>query len=151
MNIPLLAGCTSLMLTLCAQAEVSYQRDIKPVWDARCAACHGSQSPEPAAWEQGKDQYKQRWIGPRMDSYDALYQYVTGSKPGALMRQLDNGMHNGKGKPGGMYTFLGDTEQERQANLALFQRWIGTEVWASKLWYDKPGTIKLDAPLALPR
>jgi len=37
-----------LSVLLCVPAfaaDVTYQKDILPVWDAQCSACHGASSP----------------------------------------------------------------------------------------------------------
>lgn len=48
------------------------------------------------------------------------------------MRRLDDGKGSGSGKPGNMYQYLGETEEERQINLNVFKSWIGN--WSLKTW-----------------
>lgn len=114
-----------------AEAPATYSQDIRPLWQARCSSCHGAASPYLGQWQAAKDDYKKRQIGPRMDSYAELLHFVGWPQSGALMRQLDDGTGNGKGKPGDMYRHLGDDETERQANLARFKRWLGPGAWST--------------------
>jgi hypothetical protein len=51
-----------------------------------------------------------------------------------MMRRLDDGQNSKDGKPGNMYQYLGDDEQERQKNLAVFKGWIGN--WSLKRWAE---------------
>jgi hypothetical protein len=50
------------------------------------------------------------------------------------MRRLNDGKNRKDGKPGNMYVFLGDTEEERQRNLELFKKWVG--YWTLKRWHE---------------
>jgi hypothetical protein len=63
-----------------------------------------------------------------------LVSFVGWPNSGALMRRLDDGKGSKNGKPGNMYQHLGSDEQERQVNLVLFKKWIGT--WNLKRWAD---------------
>jgi len=49
---------------------------------------------------------------------------------GALMRRVDDGASKEDKKPGNMYQHLGDSDAERQQNLALFKAWVGN--WTQK-------------------
>lgn len=121
-----------------AHAEsVTYSQQIQPLWQARCAACHGSTSVYWGQWQQNKYAYKKQNKGPRMDSYAELLHFIGWPQTGSLMRQLDDGQSNGKGKPGGMYQHLGNDEAERQANLQLFKAWVGEDAWSGKHWQPK--------------
>jgi len=117
--------------------ELSYRKHIRPLWQARCSACHGAASPEGAEFDQNKEKFKALSKGPRMDSYTALVSFVAWPDTGALMRRLDDGKSTADGTPGNMYVTLGANEQERQKNLALFKRWVGADAWTLK----KPDVI----------
>lgn len=131
MRITLSFALLLTSLAVHAEAPVTYSQDIRPLWEARCSSCHGAGSPYLGQWQRAKDDYKRRQIGPRMDSYAELLHFVGWPQSGALMRQLDDGTSNGKGKRGGMYRYLGDNEAERQANLTRFKRWLGPDAWST--------------------
>lgn len=112
-----------------AQAsETSYREHIKPIFDAHCSTCHGESSPEYKAFKLDKEKWLAEGVGPRMDSYTYMLYFTGWPDTGALMRRLDDA------KPGNMYQHLGDTEQERQRNLALFKAWVGG--WTLKRFND---------------
>jgi hypothetical protein len=114
-----------LALPFTAQAgEVTWSKDIKPIVDARCAGCHGSDAPEYQAFKKDKEAWLAKGIGPRMDTYSHLVAFTGWPDTGALMRRLDDA------KPGNMYEHLGDNAEERQKNLALFKGWVGN--WTLK-------------------
>lgn len=120
-----------------AQADdVTYREDIRPLWEKQCMACHGASSPTLAEFDDNKDEYKKRMRGPRMDSYAALVTFVGWPDSGALMRRLDDGKSTPDGKPGNMYRYLGDSEEARQKNLALFKAWVGEGGWVLKRFKD---------------
>jgi len=50
------------------------------------------------------------------------------------MRRLNAGGGTQEGKPGNMYRYLGETEEERQRNLGLFKGWVGN--WTLKRWKE---------------
>lgn len=113
-----------------AQAdEVTYRKDIRPLWQEKCSACHGESSPTLAEFDENKDKYAALSRGPRMDSYAALAGFTAWPDTGALMRRLDDGKNTQDGKPGNMYVNLGSDEAERQKNLALFKAWVGEGGW----------------------
>lgn len=72
--------------------------------------------------------------GPRMDTYSHLVFFVGWPDTGALMRKLDEGKSAKDGKPGNMYRYLGDTEDEGQRNLSIFKSWVGS--WTLKKWSE---------------
>ncbi|OQX18135.1 MAG: cytochrome C [Desulfobulbaceae bacterium A2] len=115
-------------------AEITWQKDIKPLFDRNCVTCHGQDSPEHDEFAKDKKGWSDKGIGMRMDSYSHLITYVGWPYSGALMRRLDDGTSKADKKPGNMYEHLGDTEAERQANLALFKGWVGN--WNAKRWSD---------------
>lgn len=91
-------------------AEVDYHTDIRPIMEKYCVGCHG----------------------PRMDGYETLIFYIAWPDTGALMRRLDDGKHTKDGKPGNMYERLGNSDEERQKNLALIKAWVGEDAWILK-------------------
>ncbi|MFA8439420.1 hypothetical protein [Pueribacillus sp. YX66] len=93
-------------------AEVTYEADVKEMIANNCLTCHGEDSPLP------------------MHDYESLMVYVDGEDTGALMRRLDNGENTEDGKPGNMYEYLGETDEEREENLAVIKEWVGN--WTVK-------------------
>lgn len=125
--------------------DVTYRKDIRPLWEARCAACHGAQSPYLGEFLENKDKYKKLMQGPRMDTYADLIIFVGWPDTGAIMRRLDNGENTKDGKPGNMYQYLGDSDEERSKNFKLFRDWVGKDAWTHKRWDakgDMPGVTK---------
>jgi len=116
----------------CAE-DVTYTRQIKPLFDKHCAGCHGREAaPEYHAFKAEKEKWLARGQGMRMDTYSHLIFYTAWPDTGALMRRLDDGKNTRDGKPGNMYMHLGKTEEERQKNLTLFKAWVGN--WNLKKW-----------------
>jgi hypothetical protein len=107
-------------------AQVTYQKDIRPIMEARCSMCHGYQSPLIDEFKKDKDKFVKQNKGPRMDSYELLLEFVKGKDAGAMMRRLDDGISKEDKKPGNMYIFLGKDEPERQKNLKTFKDWVGS-------------------------
>ena len=114
--------------------EVTYREHIQPLWDAQCATCHGEDSPELGRFKENSVEYEEQTLGPRMLGYAELTSYVVWPETGALMRRLDDGSGATNGQPGNMYEHLGRTEEERQANLALFKAWVGEDAWVHNRW-----------------
>ncbi len=118
-----------IFITLTAAAanagEVTWSQQIKPLFDAKCAACHGPDAPEHKAFKKDKDAWMAKGIGPRMDTYPHLVSFTGWPDTGAIMRRLDDGTGKEDKKPGNMYQYLGDSDAERQQNLALFKNWVG--------------------------
>ena len=113
--------------------EVTYTKQIKPLFDKHCVGCHGKDSaPEYHAFKAEKDKWLAKGQGMRMDTYSHLVFYTAWPDTGALMRRLDDGKNSKEGKAGNMYKHLGATEEERQKNLALFKEWVGN--WNLKKW-----------------
>ena len=130
---PSLLTLACLILAFPATAEdVTYRKDIRPLWDKHCAECHGSESPYLGEFEANKEKYKEADQGPRMDTYADLLFFVAWPDTGALMRRLDDGKNTRDGKHGNMYTKLGKTEEERQQNLSVFKAWVGEDGWTMK-------------------
>ncbi len=116
--------------------DVTYTKHIKPVFDTKCLACHGTASaPEYSAFKAEKEKWLAKGQGMRMDTYSHLIFYTAWIDTGSLMRRLDDGKSAAAdGKPGNMYAHLGATEEERQNNLKLFKAWVGN--WTLKRWKD---------------
>jgi hypothetical protein len=108
--------------------ETTYSKDIKPLFDSKCAACHGAGAPTLAEFLKDQKKFEAAMKGPRMDSYADMIMLVGWPDTGAVMRRLDDGKSAG-GKPGNMYQFLGASEEERQKNLQIFKAWVGPEGW----------------------
>lgn len=132
MKNTLLAVSLLVLATATASAaEVTYTQQIKPLFDDRCAACHGAEAaPEHKAFKLDKDKWLAKGQGMRMDTYSHLIGYIGWPDTGAIMRRLDDGTTREDQKPGNMYEYLGDSDIERQANLALFKAWVGN--WTVK-------------------
>ena len=112
-------------------AEATYTKDIKPLVEAKCAACHGAASPTLAEFLKDEKKFAAAMKGPRLDTYADVLQLVGWPDSGAIMRRLDDGKDAlAGGKPGNMYQFLGGTDEERQKNLQTFKDWVGAEGWA---------------------
>jgi hypothetical protein len=116
----------SLFLPGIVLAQVTYQKDIRPLFDAKCSMCHGPDSPLVGEFKKDKEKYQKEEKGPRMDRYSLLVEFVKGSDTGAIMRRLDDGKSKADGKPGNMYDYLGKDEEERQKNLKIFKNWVGS-------------------------
>lgn len=128
-------GIFSGFSSLAIAEEVTYRKQIKSLFDAKCAACHGSEAaPEFAAYKEAADKWKSKDQGARMDTYSHLVYYTAWPNTGALMRRLDDGKGGSGGIAGNMYRYLGGTEEERQRNLGLFKEWVGN--WTLKRWRE---------------
>jgi hypothetical protein len=128
----LILGLLSVIFWLSSAAaqEVKFQTHIKPIFDAKCLACHGSVTPEYEQFSAEKEKWLKQGMGMRMESFRHLAGFVVWPNTGALMRRLDDGKSAKDGKPGNMYEYLGSTDAERQQNLAAFKAWVG--VWTLK-------------------
>jgi len=115
-------------------AEVTYRKDIKPLWEQKCAVCHGASAPYSGDFDEDPKKFEALLKGPRMDTYADLVAFVVWPDTGAIMRRLDDGKSTSDGKPGNMYQNLGATEEERQKNLKLFTEWVGKDAWKLNRW-----------------
>ena len=130
-----IVSCALLAVsTSCIAADVTYRKDIQPLWLQKCSVCHGANSPYLGDFEENKKKFEAVAKGPRMDTYADLIFFVGWPDSGALMRRLDDGKTASDGKPGNMYQSLGGTEEERQKNLSLFKEWVGKDVWKHNRW-----------------
>jgi len=114
--------------------DVTYRKDIRPLWVQKCAGCHGAESPYLGDFDEDKKKFEAMFKGPRMDTYADLVFFVGWPDTGAIMRRLDDGKGAGGGKPGNMYQYLGGTDEERQKNLNLFKDWVGKDGWKHNRW-----------------
>jgi hypothetical protein len=117
-----------------SEEEIRYSTYIKPIFEKRCIKCHGADSPEHGEFKKDKKKYTAMMKGPKMDTYAHMVYFIGWPDTGALMRRLDDGKNTKDGKPGNMYWNLGDDEEERQKNLAIFKEWIG--YWSLKRWSE---------------
>lgn len=124
----------ALTATAAHADEVTWSGSIRSVFEKNCLGCHGSDTPEYAAFKKDKDAWLKKGVGMRMETYSHLVSFVGWPNTGALMRRLDDGKGSKEGKAGNMYKYLGSDEQERQANLGLFREWVGS--WNLKRWAD---------------
>lgn len=131
-SAPSLSLVTLLLGSAASADDVTYRKDVRPLWEQKCMACHGEGSPSLAEFDENKGKYKKLERGPRMDTYANLVAFVGWPDSGALMRRLDDGSNTKDGKPGNMYRNLGADEPERQKNLALFKAWVGEKGWVLK-------------------
>lgn len=125
--------CMNLALPVMAQ-DVTYRSHIRPLFKAQCGECHGDSAPSAAEFDLDVEKYKKEKLGPRMNSYEELIDFVAYPDAGALMRRLDDGTHTADKKPGNMYKNLGETDQERAANLKIVKAWIGEGSWNLNRW-----------------
>jgi hypothetical protein len=123
---------------------VTYEKDIKKITSEKCIFCHGSDSPTIDEFDKDKEGFKKKMKGPRMNTYENLMIFVNGKDAGAVMRRLDDGKNTKDGKPGNMYQFLGNTDNERAKNFEVFKKWVGNWTLKKKkeLTEDELKTIK---------
>lgn len=107
--------------------DVKYSSHIKGIFDAKCAPCHGGDALEYEEWKKNATEFKAQSVGMKMDTFRSLTAFVVWPNTGALMRRLDNGENTKDKKPGNMYQYLGDTDDERAKNFAVFKSWV--PVW----------------------
>lgn len=105
--------------------EITYASHVEKLISSNCLACHGSQSPTMAEFDEDPDKFAAMMRGPRLDSYENLLVVVNGTEAGALMRRLDDGTNRDDGEPGNMNQYLGATDEERQENLDMLKEWVG--------------------------
>jgi hypothetical protein len=135
-----------LLIPTMAKAQMTYQKDISPVVEARCSRCHGAGSPLVDEFKREKEKYTKGYKGPRMNSYTLLLDFVKGKDAGAIMRRLDDGKSKEDKKPGNMYFYLGKDEEERQKNLKIFKGWVGSWSLKRKAELSEEELKKITAP-----
>lgn len=114
------AAAAALAFAAGAQAEVTYEGQVKGLIKERCANCHGKGAPTMEEFKKDEAGFKKKMKGPRMESYEDVMVMVNGSDTGAMMRRLDDGA-----KKGNMYNYLGKNDADRAKNHAVFKEWIG--------------------------
>ena len=145
-NLVALFVIASFSSTVAAQ-EITYRKHIRPLWQEKCAGCHGTGSPYLGEFNADSKKFEAAMKGPRMDSYADMVFFVAYPDTGALQRRLDDGKSAKDGKAGNMYAYLGGTDEERQKNLALFKDWVGKDAWKMNRWVargDVPAITKED-------
>ena len=126
----LVVPLVTLLIPTIANAQMTYQEDIRPIFEARCSMCHGPESPLVDEFKKEREKYTKDNKGPRMNSYTLLLEFVKGKDAGAIMRRLDDGKSKKEKTPGNMYLYLGRDDEERQKNLKIFKSWVGS--WSLK-------------------
>jgi hypothetical protein len=143
-------GYTIVVLVLMARAadaqELTWRKDIQPIVQAQCGACHGSNAPIYEEWNLDRDKWTKQSVGPRMDTYAYFMRHVVWPATGSVMRRLDDGKSAGAGgKPGNMHQYLGGTKEESAKNLQTIQTWLGEGAWNLNRWEARgttPGITK---------
>jgi len=126
----LVVPIVTFLIPTMAKAQMTYQKDIRSVFEAKCSRCHGTGSPLVDEFKKEREKYTKVNKGPRMNSYTLLLEFVKGKDAGAIMRRLDDGKSKDDKKPGNMYLYLGKDVEERQKNLKIFKDWVGS--WSLK-------------------
>lgn len=124
--LPLVLAATS---TSALAADVTYSKDIAPMFKVLCSECHGADAPQLQAFKLEEKKFTKEKTGPRMNSYDDVIALIGWPDAGAVMRRLDDGKSAKDGKPGNMYKNLGENDAERQKNLAMVKSWVGEDAW----------------------
>jgi len=123
--------CAAMAIPAMAQGDVTYRKDIAPLMKKYCLECHAApDAPSYADFKLDEEKWKKAKVGARLDTYEHVVVLVAYPGTGAFMRRLDDGTHPlAGGKPGNMYRYLGETEAERKANLAIVKAWVGEGGW----------------------
>ena len=121
-----------------AAQDLTWRKDIQPLVQEKCGACHGDKSPIYEEWNLDRKNFEDKRIGPRMNSYVDFMRHVVWPATGSLERRLDDGK-NADGKPGNMYAFLGANDQDRAKNLATLKSWLGEGAWNLNRWEARGG------------
>jgi hypothetical protein len=107
--------------------EPTWRKDVGPLVATKCGICHGAIAPEYSdRMLLGDD--KRKTVASRLDTCPHFMSYVVWPATGAVQRRLDDAKAAG-GKPGNMYRFLGDSDDERAKNLKLIEDWLGDGAW----------------------
>jgi hypothetical protein len=116
-----------------ASQDLTWRKDIQPMIKENCGACHGANSPSYEDWNLDRKNFEAKKIGPRMDNYTDFMRHVVWPATGAMQRRLDDGK-NADGKPGNMFKYLGETDQDRERNLEKLKTWLGEGAWNLNRW-----------------
>jgi len=128
------------------QGQVTYKKDIRPLFEEKCIRCHGSSSPSWEEFKKNQERFTRENFGPRMDTYPLLVDFVKGKDAGALMRRLDDGTNKEDRKPGNMYIHLGRDEGERQKSLKFFKDWVDSWTLKRRHQLSEEELSKITAP-----
>ncbi|MFZ3082421.1 cytochrome C [Rhodoferax ferrireducens] len=137
-------ACATMALPALA-ADVTYRADVQPILKAQCDECHGAEAPTLKEFDLAKEKYTKEKSGPRLSTYETLLQLIAYPDSGAFMRRLDDGSGNADKKPGNMYKHLGETDEQRAANLKVLKAWVGEGGWNPNRWMargDVPAITK---------
>jgi len=133
MKFRLLAAplCAAMIAPAMAQQDVTYRKDVEPMMKKYCNECHAApDAPSYAEFKLDEEKWKKAKVGARLDTYEHLVVLVAYPGTVAFMRRLDDGSNElAGGKPGNMYKYLGETDAERKANLAILKSWVGDGGW----------------------
>jgi hypothetical protein len=135
----------SLGATAATAQDLTWRKDIQPIVQANCAACHGAAAPIYEEWNLDREKWTKQNTGPRMDTYVDFMRHVVWPATGSVMRRLDDGKAAPDGKPGNMFEFLGGTDAERAKNLQTIKTWLGEGAWNLNRWTTRgkvPGITK---------
>ncbi len=128
------------------QGQVTYEKDIRPLFEQKCIRCHGPGSPSWEEFKKDQGRFTKENLGPRMDLYPLLLDFVKGKDAGALMRRLDDGSNKEDRKRGNMYIYLGRDGEERQKNLRIFKNWVGFWTLKRRRQLSEEELSKIRAP-----
>lgn len=127
------------ILALCGHSgfaagqDLTWRKDIQPLVQQKCAACHGANAPSYEEWGLNRKTFDPKNIGPRMDNYSDFMRHVVWPATGSLARRLDDGKNTG-GTPGNHYALLGASDAERAQNLTMLKKWLGDGAWNLNRW-----------------
>lgn len=130
----LAAVLAALSCSLATAQDMTWRKDVRPLVKKLCDECHGASSPSYAEFKLDEERYKKAKEGPRLDTYEHAITLVGWPGTGAMMRRLDDGKGTADGKPGNMYKYLGETDEERAAALKVFKAWVGEGAWKLNRW-----------------
>ena len=125
--------------------DLTWRKDVQPIVQAHCSACHGPNAPVYEEWNLDREKWTKQNVGPRLDTHALFMRHVVWPATGSVMRRLDDGKDTPGGKPGNMYDFLGGTDPERAKNLQTIKAWLGDGAWNLNRWETRgnvPGITK---------
>jgi hypothetical protein len=142
----LLTAISLVAVATFSWGQGTYKEDIRPLFEEKCIRCHGPGSPSWEEFKKDQERFTKENLGPRMDLYPLLFDFVKGKDAGALMRRVDDGSNKEDGKPGNMYIYLGRDEGERQKNLKIFKDWVGSWNLKRRHQLSEEELSKIEAP-----
>jgi hypothetical protein len=124
------------LISSAAAQDVTWRKDVQPIIQASCTACHGSNAPVLEEWNLDREKWTKQNLGPRMDTYEYFMRHVIWPATGSAMRRLDDGKNAG----GKMHAFLGPTDADRAKNLKTIKDWLGGDAaWFLNRWEARGG------------